>query len=94
MKAWVAEGAAIYVCGSLKGMAPAVHQALTDILGADALEAIAQDAVIPAGRVLIRMHRKNAMAAPAPPSGRSVEHGSLEQADHQRMRPAHCRHCG
>lgn len=43
VKAWVAEGAAIYVCGSLKGMAPAVHQALTDILGADSLEAIAQD---------------------------------------------------
>jgi sulfite reductase (NADPH) flavoprotein alpha-component len=30
---WVAEGAAIYVCGSANGMAPAVHNALLDNLG-------------------------------------------------------------
>jgi sulfite reductase (NADPH) flavoprotein alpha-component len=35
--AWVAEGASIYVCGSLAGMAPAVDAALSDALGADVL---------------------------------------------------------
>ena len=30
---WVKQGASIYVCGSIEGMAPAVDQALTDILG-------------------------------------------------------------
>ena len=30
---WVGDGAAIYVCGSLQGMAGAVHQALVDVLG-------------------------------------------------------------
>lgn len=38
LRQWVAEGAAIYVCGSLEGMASGVHQALTEVLGAAALE--------------------------------------------------------
>lgn len=37
---WVKEGAAIYVCGSASGMAPAVHQALLTILGEDTLSAL------------------------------------------------------
>ena len=36
--AWVARGAAIYVCGSLQGMAGGVHDALQQALGAAALE--------------------------------------------------------
>ncbi len=35
--AWVARGAAIYVCGSLEGMAPGVHAALEAALGAERL---------------------------------------------------------
>jgi sulfite reductase (NADPH) flavoprotein alpha-component len=35
---WVEQGAAIYVCGSLQGMAGGVHEALRDILGAETLE--------------------------------------------------------
>lgn len=38
---WVVEGAAIYVCGSLDGMAGGVDQALGQILGRPALEALA-----------------------------------------------------
>lgn len=34
---WVEAGAAIYVCGSASGMAPAVHQSLLEILGEDTL---------------------------------------------------------
>jgi sulfite reductase (NADPH) flavoprotein alpha-component len=34
----MARGAAIYVCGSLQGMAGGVHVALGEIVGADALE--------------------------------------------------------
>jgi len=34
VRAWMDEGAAIYVCGSLEGMAAGVDQALTQILGA------------------------------------------------------------
>lgn len=41
LKHWVSEGAAIYVCGSLQGMAPAVDAALSEVLGADALEELA-----------------------------------------------------
>src|SRR3546814_978865 len=33
VRQWVAEGAAIYVCGSLRGMAPGVDAALERILG-------------------------------------------------------------
>jgi sulfite reductase (NADPH) flavoprotein alpha-component len=38
VREWVARGAAIYVCGSLQGMAGGVHVALGDILGEAALE--------------------------------------------------------
>jgi sulfite reductase (NADPH) flavoprotein alpha-component len=38
LRDWVAQGAAIYVCGSLQGMAAGVDRALTDILGRDKLE--------------------------------------------------------
>lgn len=37
MAAWVERGAAIYVCGSLEGMAPGVHAALEAALGAHRL---------------------------------------------------------
>ncbi|MBB6134769.1 sulfite reductase (NADPH) flavoprotein alpha-component [Massilia aurea] len=40
LRQWVQDGAAIYVCGSLQGMAGGVHDALIDILGADAVEAM------------------------------------------------------
>jgi sulfite reductase (NADPH) flavoprotein alpha-component len=35
---WVGRGAAIYVCGSLQGMAGGVHEALGEILGEESLE--------------------------------------------------------
>ena len=38
LRKWLADGAAIYVCGSLQGMATGVDQALADILGKEALE--------------------------------------------------------
>jgi len=38
LRAWVAEGAAIYVCGSLKGMAEEVDTALAQLLGRAALD--------------------------------------------------------
>lgn len=38
IREWVLAGAAIYVCGSLKGMAPGVDAALAHILGADLFE--------------------------------------------------------
>lgn len=41
LKRWVADGAAVYVCGSLQGMAPAVDAALTAVLGADTVENLA-----------------------------------------------------
>jgi sulfite reductase (NADPH) flavoprotein alpha-component len=34
LRRWVDEGAAIYVCGSLDGLAPGVDAALCDVLGA------------------------------------------------------------
>lgn len=37
IRAWVAEGAAIYVCGSLRGMSTAVTEALAEIVGATTL---------------------------------------------------------
>lgn len=40
---WVTEGAAIYVCGSLKGMAYAVDATLAQILGADQLEILTDE---------------------------------------------------
>lgn len=41
VRSWVAGGAAIYVCGSLKGMAPRVEAALTEILGRATVERLA-----------------------------------------------------
>jgi len=38
LRAWVADGAAIYVCGSLQGMAAGVDHALQEILGRDQLD--------------------------------------------------------
>ena len=38
VRKWFAQGAAIYVCGSLQGMAMGVDQALVDILGTEAVE--------------------------------------------------------
>jgi sulfite reductase (NADPH) flavoprotein alpha-component len=38
LRDWVAQGAAIYVCGSLQGMAAGVDRALRDILGPDKME--------------------------------------------------------
>ena len=43
VRAWVERGAAIYVCGSLQGMAGGVHEALQGILGAQALEALTNE---------------------------------------------------
>lgn len=40
LRQWIAEGAAIYVCGSLAGMAPEVDAALRDILGGERLESL------------------------------------------------------
>jgi sulfite reductase (NADPH) flavoprotein alpha-component len=45
LRQWVAQGAAIYVCGSRVGMAEGVHAALREVLGAAAL-----DALLEAGR--------------------------------------------
>ena len=41
IREWVAAGAAIYVCGSLQGMAQAVDEALVAILGAAQVEQLA-----------------------------------------------------
>lgn len=38
LKRWLAEGAAIYICGSLQGMATGVDQVLIEVLGAEAVE--------------------------------------------------------
>ena len=43
IRQWVSEGAAIFVCGSLQGMAQAVHETLEQILGADQLEILADE---------------------------------------------------
>jgi len=43
LREWIAAGAAIYVCGSLEGMAPAVDRELADILGARQLEQLAAE---------------------------------------------------
>jgi sulfite reductase (NADPH) flavoprotein alpha-component len=40
LRRWVEDGACVYVCGSLEGMAPGVHAALTHALGADVVEAL------------------------------------------------------
>lgn len=43
LRTWLEDGAAVYVCGSLEGMAPAVEAALQDVVGEAALEAMAAD---------------------------------------------------
>ena len=43
LRQWLAEGAALYVCGQRDGMAQGVHAALTQVLGADALDALARN---------------------------------------------------
>ncbi|CUJ24780.1 sulfite reductase subunit alpha [Achromobacter kerstersii] len=43
LRDWVEDGAAIYVCGSLQGMAGGVDAALQDILGDDRLQALQHD---------------------------------------------------
>ncbi|MBN9407989.1 MAG: flavodoxin domain-containing protein [Burkholderiales bacterium] len=41
IRAWVADGAALYVCGSLQGMAQAVDDTLARVLGREALDELA-----------------------------------------------------
>lgn len=43
LREWVEDGAAIYVCGSLEGMAGGVHAALAEALGHETLERLAED---------------------------------------------------
>ncbi|MGP0175273.1 PepSY domain-containing protein [Pseudomonas sp. NCHU5208] len=43
LRAWLAEGAAIYVCGSLQGMAGGVDTALRELLGEQVLQALVED---------------------------------------------------
>lgn len=43
LRRWVSDGACIYVCGSLQGMAPAVTEALNDILGVEQVEQLLED---------------------------------------------------
>jgi len=40
IRRWLADGAAIYICGSLQGMAAGVDEALTELLGEPALQAL------------------------------------------------------
>jgi len=43
LRAWVADGAAIYVCGSLEGMSGDVHATLTTVLGAETMERLTDE---------------------------------------------------
>jgi sulfite reductase (NADPH) flavoprotein alpha-component len=43
LRAWIDDGAAIYVCGSLEGMAPGVHAVLVDVLGTERVEQLVAD---------------------------------------------------
>jgi len=43
LRAWVADGAAIYVCGSLEGMSGDVHAVLVAVLGADTVERLTDE---------------------------------------------------
>lgn len=43
LRQWVADGAAIYVCGNAVGMGPAVHETLRDILGDEVLAQLTRD---------------------------------------------------
>jgi sulfite reductase (NADPH) flavoprotein alpha-component len=43
LRAWIDAGAAVYVCGSLAGMAPGVEAVLVDVLGVDTVEQLRAD---------------------------------------------------
>ncbi|CAN5142690.1 sulfite reductase flavoprotein subunit alpha [soil metagenome] len=43
LRAWIADGAAIYVCGSLEGMSGDVHATLTAELGGETMERLADE---------------------------------------------------
>jgi sulfite reductase (NADPH) flavoprotein alpha-component len=43
LRAWIARGAAVYVCGSLEGMSRGVHAALEAALGEDAVIQMIED---------------------------------------------------
>ena len=43
VRKWLADGAAIYICGSLQGMAAGVDQVLIDMLGAEAVELLIEE---------------------------------------------------
>jgi sulfite reductase (NADPH) flavoprotein alpha-component len=43
LRRWVANGAAIYVCGSLEGMSRDVHTVLVEVLGAEVLERLTDE---------------------------------------------------
>ena len=43
LKDWVGQGAAVYVCGSLEGMAGEVNATLQQILGEEALQQLTAD---------------------------------------------------
>lgn len=43
VRQWLADGAAIYICGSLQGMAAGVDQVLIDMLGAEAVELLIEE---------------------------------------------------
>lgn len=43
LQAWLAEGAAIYVCGSLQGMAGGVDAVLRELLGDEAVQALVEE---------------------------------------------------
>ena len=43
LRTWVEQGAVIYVCGSIQGMATDVDQALQDILGEASIDQLKQE---------------------------------------------------
>lgn len=42
LRRWLDDGAAIYVCGSLQGMAAGVHAVLVDVIGSEAVDELAR----------------------------------------------------
>ena len=43
LRRWIDEGAALYVCGSLQGMAGGVDRVLREVLGEEALQRLADE---------------------------------------------------